>query len=226
VIFETMLAIGGRVVQLEEHFARLARSARELGLPAPDDGEFRDALVLPSDECAVRCVYDGAFAVTSGPIPATTLRRRNGAHAITLDRSIVRESPQHKLTSYAEWLRTQIIDGDEGLFVDSEGRVLEGMVTNVFAVDGDTLTTSADGVLPGVVRGWVIDNARVIFRRPSIAELRAGSFLTSSLTLLAPIVSIDGVACARPGPVFEELRRRYHSVAFSPPHRGEGAAGG
>jgi branched-subunit amino acid aminotransferase/4-amino-4-deoxychorismate lyase len=234
-LFETMLAIGGRVVQREEHFARLARSARELQLPAPDEEKFRAAIagVVLSDKenasreppltltlspplrgegtVAVRCIYEkGHFTATAGPIPPITLRRRTGAHVVTLDRSIVRDQPSYKLTSYMT-SRPAIPDGaDEALFVDGDGHILEGTTTNVFAIAGATLITAPDSILPGIVRAWVIEHAtNVIERPPTIEELRAGSFLTSSLTLLAPIVMLDGVACETPGDEFEKLRLTY-----------------
>ena len=211
-LFETMLAIDGKVVQLDEHFARLANSARMLGLPAADERAFRAAVAVQSDEeLSVRCVYaDGHFSATAGPIPSITLRRRDGAHVVTLDRAIIREQPEHKLTSYSA-SRPAIPDGaDEALFVDREGRILEGTTTNVFAIAGETLITAADAILPGIVRAWVIANAaRIVERAPTSEELRAGSFLTSSLTLLAPIVTLDGVACEPPGRTFTELREKY-----------------
>lgn len=213
-LFETMLAIGGRVVQREEHFARLARSARELGLPAPDEVEFRSAIagVLRSeDELAVRCIYENdRFTATAGPIPPVTLRRRQGAHVVTLGRGVVRDQPSHKLTSYIT-SRPEIPDGaDEALFVDARGHVLEGTTTNVFAVAGETLITAGEAILPGIVRAWVIEHAaEVIERPPTIGELQAGSFLTSSLTLLAPIVTVDGRASEAQGSVFLELRQMY-----------------
>ena len=213
-LFETMLAIGGRVVQRDEHFARLARSARDLGLGAPKEAEFRaavDRVVRSEDEMAVRCIYeDGRFTASAGPIPAVTLRRRHGAHVVMLERGVVRNRPSHKLTSYIT-SRPAIPDGaDEALFVDGRGHILEGTTTNVFAVAGDTLITAGDAVLPGIVRAWVIEHAtEVIERRPTVAELRAGSFLTSSLTPLAPIVTVDGVGCEAPGREFVRLREMY-----------------
>jgi len=213
-LFETMLAIGGGVVQREEHFARLARSARELGLPEPDEEEFRAAVAgaeRSEEEMAVRCIYENArFTATAGPIPIVTLHRRDGAHVVTLDRGVVRDRPSHKLTSYLTSRPAIPAGANEALFVDGRGHILEGTTTNIFAVAGETLITAHDAVLPGIVRAWVIEHAtKVIERRPTVAELRAGSFLTSSLTPLAPLVTLDGVACKPPGSVFEELRRKY-----------------
>ena len=213
-LFETMLAVHGGVVQREEHFARLARSARELGLPTPEEEEFRSAVagvVRSEEEMAVRCIYENArFTATAGPIPIVTLHRREGAHVATLGPGVARDRPSHKLTSYLTSRPAIPAGANEALFVDGHGHILEGTTTNVFAIAGETLITARDAVLPGIVRAWVIEYAtKVIQRRPTIAELRAGSFLTSSLTPLAPIVTVDGVACESPGRVFVELRERY-----------------
>jgi branched-subunit amino acid aminotransferase/4-amino-4-deoxychorismate lyase len=152
------------------------------------------------------------------PLSPITLRRRRRGRAITLAHT--RALPEHKLTAYAAstiGLREAVAkNADEGLFLDRNGHVLEGTATNVFAIGERTLITAplGAGILPGVVRAWVIANAaqaglKVIERAPSVDELRDGSFFTSSLTTLAPIRRIDGIACAVPPRLFAELRRLY-----------------
>jgi branched-subunit amino acid aminotransferase/4-amino-4-deoxychorismate lyase len=225
-LFETMLVVRGVVVQRDEHFARLAASAEALGFPLPDARAFRAVVARAAknaaEEAALRCLYvqdvdRWRLIATVGPIPAVTLRRRNGARAITLDRSFSRSLPEHKLTSYAAstiGLQRAIEAGaNEALFVDRDGRVLEGTATNAFALNGSTLITAALGILPGIVRASVLEHARdlgleVIERAPTVDELRAGGFLTSSLTLLAPLVEIDGRACRAPGPAFTTMSSR------------------
>lgn len=228
-LFETLLVVRGQAFDLDAHFHRLAASAETLGFPPPDFRAFRDAVTRAarkvSSEGALRCLYveDTArwrLVATTFAIPATTLRRRKGARVITLDRQLSRALPQHKLTSYAAsivGLRQAVAAGaDEGLFVDRRGRVLEGTATNVFAIDGTTLITARTGILPGIVRAWVIEHAAglgldVLYRAPTVDELRNGSFLTSSLTTLAPIVQVDGMRCRAAGAAFARLsteRRR------------------
>ncbi|HKR65602.1 MAG TPA: aminotransferase class IV [Thermoanaerobaculia bacterium] len=222
-LFETMRVVHGRVVELEEHLERMLASSRALSFPLPDAIAFRKAAeraakrVATLKEAALRCMWVAergtvwTLTATSSPISETTLRRRRRGRAITLAHS--RALPEHKLTSYAPsiiGLREAIAkNADEGLFLDRDGRVLEGTATNVFAVDADRLITAPDNILPGIVRAWLLANAEVVLRAPTIEELRAGSFFTSSLTTLAPIRFIDGRACRAPGRIFTELRRRY-----------------
>jgi branched-subunit amino acid aminotransferase/4-amino-4-deoxychorismate lyase len=229
-LFETMRVVRGRVVEAEEHLERMLASTHALSFPSPDPRAFRRAVgkaaqqAAQLDEAALRCVYaaphgdDWRLTATTSPAPPITLRRRRRGRAITLAHA--RALPEHKLTAYAAstiGLREAVAkNADEGLFLDRYGHVLEGTATNVFAIGEETLITAPldAGILPGIVRGWVIANAshvglRVVERAPTIDELRAGSFFTSSLTTLAPIRRIDGTECAAPARGFAGLRRLY-----------------
>jgi branched-subunit amino acid aminotransferase/4-amino-4-deoxychorismate lyase len=229
-LFETMRVVRGRVVQLEEHFQRMSASAEALAFPLPERAVFdriiRNASrrVAGVSEAALRCIHaaldghDWRLTATAAPISDITLRRRRRGRAITLAHA--RALPQHKMTAYAastiglrEALRR---NADEGLFLDAEGNVLEGTATNVFAVSGSVLVTApiAAGILPGTVRAWILREApalglTVVERAPGVEELRAGGFLTSSLTTIAPIRFVNGETCAAVPEVVRELRSRY-----------------
>jgi branched-subunit amino acid aminotransferase/4-amino-4-deoxychorismate lyase len=225
-LFETMLVAGGRVVQLDEHRRRMRASCAALGYPVVDAEAFAHAVetaVETAPDGAVRCTWrpeDGLWRLeaVSFPIPETTLLRRERGRAVTLDRSggwtLTRALPQHKLLPYdvcIAGLRHAVAMGaDEGLFTDAEGNVLEGTATNVFAVSGRTLITAPAGVLPGVVRDWVVaqPDFTIEERPPTHAELRRGGFLTSSLTLIAPLRVLDGEPCAISDAALE-LAQRY-----------------
>ena len=213
-LFETMLVVRGRVVELDAHFERMRTSSKVLGFPEPDRAAFDAEVRRAATGDAVRCLYLEAdrwlLHASAIPIPALTLQRRSEARAITLN--ISRSMPEHKLTSYAACtigLRQAAQAGaSEGLFLDGNGNVLEGTATNLFAVRGQTLITAKENVLPGIVRQWVIDRAMSIeWRAPSIREVREGAFLTGSLTGLAALRMLDGEPCREPGAFFDELRR-------------------
>lgn len=243
-LFETMLAIRGRAAFADAHFQRLASTAKRLQLPLPPRAEFERLLrsrlrplaaepeaVLRVQWLAQSTPYDDdsswRMVASTGPIPSATLARRRYGRAVTMPREIVRALPFAKTTSWlAETLalRDALASGaDEGLFVDARGRILEGTSTNVFALSGNRLITAPEGsVLAGTVRAWVLSNAasvgwRVVERPPSRAELLGGAFLTGSLTKIAPIRRLDGVACAPlSGPAFESLRRAFLRASTEP----------
>lgn len=230
--FETMLVRDGRIVQLEEHLARMAASCRALGWGELEEDLFRTAAqgaAMPSDESAVRVTRvatdDGHWLLeaTAFAIPEATRLRRTRGRAITLDPSFVRPRPQHKtlpLSTYGNALAIAVAAGaDEAFFVTPHGEVLEGTGTNVFAIRGDVLATAPieAGVLPGIVRAWVLTIAREMSlrieeRAPRAEELRLGGFLTGSLTTLAPLRFLDGHPCAPPGEAFAAIARRYPPV--------------
>jgi branched-subunit amino acid aminotransferase/4-amino-4-deoxychorismate lyase len=231
-LFETMLVERGDVAFLDAHLARMTRSSAALGFPPPDGDAFRNAALEAAGdaggEAALRMLWiDGGddgwiLSAQTRPIPPRTLSRRERGRAITLDASLTRALPEHKTTSYAPCViglrRAAEADADEGIFVARDGGVLEGTATNIFAVRDRTLITAASGILPGIVRAWALAEAHAIGlsieeRCPTVDELRAGSFFTSSLTRLAPIRQIDGMPCNPPGEVFAELQRRWHRTA-------------
>jgi branched-chain amino acid aminotransferase len=154
------------------------------------------------------------------PLPPETQRKRKGVRAVLLPRDWQRTTPRWKTIDY----RASIAGGrlakrfaaEEGIFLDAKGRVREATAMNVFLVSGSRAITPpvSVGVLPGVVRGWVIANARraglvVEEGTFSAARLRRGAFLTSSLTGVAPLEKLDGKPCVPPGPAFERLRALY-----------------
>jgi branched-subunit amino acid aminotransferase/4-amino-4-deoxychorismate lyase len=231
-LFETLLVAGSRAVQLDEHFVRMAASCEALGLPLVDEGRFRE------EARGVPRAFDGALRIlwmaaerhswvlhaTTFALPPATLSRRKHGRAVTLPPHWTRSLPQHKLTSYAVCaiaLRDAARAGaDEALFVTSDGRILEGTSTNVFATHGTTLITApvAAGILPGTVRAWVIARAAqlgltVEERPPTREEVLGGSFFTGSLTTLAPVRTLDGLRCAPPAGGFAELVRLYAATA-------------
>ena len=230
-LFETLLVQRGRIAFADEHFARMQRSAAVLDFPAPDAGAFHVELQrarneAKDDEAALRCLYVAAgesmddpwtLAAQCGPIPPLTRSRRAHGRVVTLDPTLTRALPEHKLTSYAACViglrRAAAAGADEGLFLTRDGAVLEGTATNVFAVasDGRLITAPvAAGILPGIVRAWVIGEAArrnivVEERTPYVDELLRGAFLTGSLTGIAPIRTVDGRACDAPPAIVGEL---------------------
>ena len=121
--------------------------------------------------------------------------------------------PGVKSTSYAVNMAAEAEarrrGADEAIFVDGDGIVLEGTVTNVWWRVGDTLyTPSLDlGILAGVTRAAVMELAPTYGYRveegayPLALLLEAEeAFTSSSVREMMPLVEIDGRdARSRPG---------------------------
>jgi branched-subunit amino acid aminotransferase/4-amino-4-deoxychorismate lyase len=135
---------------------------------------------------------------------------------IILGSDLGRTSPQLKSVSYIPSVlglrEAHRREADEALFTNEKGRILEGTTSNVFAISGDTLVTPpvSAGLLPGVMRRWVVENAAragldVRERTLTRKDLTGGSFLTGSLTRIARIRYVDGAKCRLPGPALRKL---------------------
>jgi para-aminobenzoate synthetase/4-amino-4-deoxychorismate lyase len=172
-VLETVLAVDGEFVLLDEHLRRLEASVLELyGMQLPPD------LVLePPQRGAwrVRIVFRPGAGVTverapaympDGPLEPELLVLPGGLGA-------------HK------WVDRALVAGPEPLIVDLSGEVLETGSGNLFVVEGDRLITPpADGrILPGVTRAHLMREKDVAEEPIDLQRMRAAddAFVTSSI---------------------------------------------
>ena len=243
--FETLRVYGGRPFQLGAHLDRLAGSAERLGLAPIDQREFERITALALGHAGVPDVVlrlfwtpgpeEGpptALALVS-PIPAwIEPRRARGVRAIAL-RGIRADAPWllpgTKSTSYAVNMAAEAEakrrGGDDAIFVDGAGIVLEGPVTNVWWRRGRTLYTPtlALGILAGVTRAVLLELAPQLGFAVEegiypVAELEAAeeAFTSSSVREVMPVVELDGDAIGR-GPAADELQAALRHEALRQP---------
>jgi branched-chain amino acid aminotransferase len=87
----------------------------------------------------------------------------------------------------------------ESIYIDRNGRLLEGTTTNLFAFIGDTLVTPALSILPGITRQVIISLAKDKFdlqiRDVHKNEMRLMDevFLTASNKEVVPVVRMDDI---------------------------------
>jgi branched-subunit amino acid aminotransferase/4-amino-4-deoxychorismate lyase len=226
-VFETMLVLAGRPVELEAHLARLAASIGTLfgaGLPpraaalveerARDLRLGRLRLELVPGEAGLRCQVQAEEIDAGVPFPDED--RGVALHSIRIEGGL----GAHK------WVDRSLLPTAEAvsapLLVEPDGEVLEAGWANVFAAQaGSLLTPAADGrILPGIARRGLIDEARAagleVTERALAAEelLMADEvFLTGSLRGVEVAHSLDGAPLgndrAVSRQVAELLRRRW-----------------
>jgi len=232
--FETLKVYGGRPFRLEAHLDRLTASAASIGLPAVERRRIQVlvGLVLPkaaSGDASLRLVWTAgpargapsALALLSDIPDWIEPARERGASAVSL--LGVRASapwllPGVKSTSYAVNMAAEAEARrrgvDEALFVDGDGIVLEGTVTNVWWRIGDTLFTPALdlGILAGVTRATLIELApacgfSVEEGSYPLARLLESeeAFTSSSVREVMPLVEVDGKTLGR-GPAADALQ--------------------
>jgi branched-chain amino acid aminotransferase len=118
------------------------------------------------------------------------------------------------------------LGGHEAVLLDSKGRITEGASSNVFALHGKILRTPplSVGILEGITRHWVIEQAQQIGLKFEEHELLPSDllsadevFLTSTIREVLPVTRIDEqvVGKGSPGPIAKKLRERYQRLTWA-----------
>ena len=243
-VFETILAVDGRLVAVERHFARLAAGCERLGISPIDEARVSEALhaVLredPAGRIRVRVTRTGGagtiaslagegsrtlLSVAPCPDPPESLR------VMTAPWPLNEHSPLAgvKGTSYAEHLvaldHAREHGVDEMIFGNTAGRLCEAATANVFCVRGGRIATPSaeSGCLPGTAAARVLECAveEGIGVEPCEATLEEAKkadevFLTSATRGVFAVSEWDGVNRAV-GPVTVQLRRAFErTIALS-----------
>ncbi len=184
-LFETVRAYSGRPFGLEQHLARLARSARVFRIPFERDVAYWRPRItrllrangLGASDAAVRLTISrGAGALGLLPPPRlrpTTLLvvsridpRLPGAQARGVGvrffpyRLVTATLPSHKTLHYLPAVLGKMLAARarawESLYLSADDMVLEGTTSNVFLVRrGTVVTPPLHGILPGVTRRFL-----------------------------------------------------------------------
>jgi 4-amino-4-deoxychorismate lyase len=239
--FETLRVYGGRPFRLEAHLDRLVGSAASIDLPPLERDALEQLVPLVLDAAAekdavLRLVWTagpaggqatGLALVTPIPewIEETRARGARGVSLLGVRAAVPWLLPGVKSTSYAVNMAAEAEarrrGAEEAIFVDGEGIVLEGTVTNVWWRAGDTLRTPALelGILAGVTRAALLELAA-----PAGFEVEEGvfpledllaaeeAFTSSSVRELMPLVEVDGRELGR-GPAADALQAALRDLA-------------
>ena len=222
-VFETILLTDGRPFALSRHLARLARSARGLGLAPPPPRVLEEAVALVVDSTSlergrIRVTLTagigplGSGRVEAPPSLVVAIGPMGGEHAVADVAIVPFTRNEHgalaglKTTSYAEnalalaWAEAR--GADEAIFANTAGALCEGTGSNVFYVlDGELCTpTLASGCLAGVTRALVMEMVHVTEVDLPVSRFSPDgvteAFLTSTLRGVQPIGTIDGTGMA------------------------------
>jgi branched-chain amino acid aminotransferase len=206
-VFEVVRLYDGRPFALDDHLARMERSAENLRLPL--------------DAAAVRADVDALLEAGRPGDAVLRVLVTRGGHRIgfiepmpalpeTLALQTVVYSPTRvldgvKSLSYgANMLGTRLAaeqGADEALFVTPHGRVLEAPTSSFFcSLDGRTLMTPplSDHLLDSITRRRLLASCDIVERSIAVDELASvqEAFLASTVREVLPVHSIDGRALA------------------------------
>lgn len=214
-LFETLQARGGAVLRLEAHLARLRRGASLLGLPLPrlDYGQ------ILADTLAANGLADGVLRLTLSrgrgargvlpPAESTPTVLVTGAPLPPLSSVrlvIARVTRRNEFSPLSGIKSLNYLDNilarqeaagrgaDDAVLLNTQGRIAETSMANVFVVkDGALLTPPVgDGALPGVMRAELL-KLGAVERMLSPEDLMASRemFLTTSLGIRS-VEEIEG----------------------------------
>jgi 4-amino-4-deoxychorismate lyase len=239
--FETLRVYDGRPFRFDAHVERLVASAASIGLPslAGTDFERLAELVLPNsgtDDAVLRLVWtagpDGGRAsglalLSAVPDWIEDVRAR-GSRIVSLlgiRAAVPWLLPGVKSTSYAVNMAADAEakrrGADDAIFVDADGVVLEGTVTNVWWRVGESLRTPSLelGILAGVTRAALLELAvesgyqveEGMYRLEDVLAADE-AFTSSSVREVMPVVDLDGHTLSR-GPAGDALQAALRSLA-------------
>jgi branched-chain amino acid aminotransferase len=226
-----------RALALEDHLARLEESALLLGRPLQVDraqvrGGLREAVRRFNDgDVRLRLMVDledqpGRIFILLEPLVSPSLDDYDrGVSTVTCRQQ--RDNPQAKQTAFisvAESIRKELPPGvHEGLIVNPQGVILEGLSSNFFAVINGRLHTAGEAVLSGITRQVVLEAAANRGMKVSLEGINVTdiprldeAFITSSTRGVLPVRRIDNrtVGLGMVGPVTislgSEVRRLIH----------------
>jgi branched-chain amino acid aminotransferase len=220
-----------RVIGLSAHLQRLIESGEMLQRPYPiDPAAIRSALrdvIAREGQPALRVrltvpldVDEILISVEPFEVYPPEFYQRGVRCATT---RISRHTPLAKSTDFIAPSRASraALDPDihELLMVDAQGQILEGISSNFYAVLNGMLRTAGEGVLEGVTRRIVLQEAALLipidYRPVKVSELdqTTEAFVTSSSREVMPVIQIDDqiIGAGQPGAITLALLEKYRA---------------
>ncbi|MBU3159780.1 aminotransferase class IV [Clostridium frigoris] len=224
-VFETML-VKEKPILLANHMKRLNSGLITLGVNKKITQEeiYEAILKLNCENCVLKImVSEKNTIITTRPIPYTRSDYENG---YSLGLSEVRRNAYSNLTyvkslNYVENIiqRGIIIDKgyNEALFLNTDGFLSEGAVSNIFFIKNGILYTPKIkcGLLPGIVREFVIENSSAMgfivqegeFTYDQLLDAQ-GVFITNSIMGIMKVVKVDDKVLNQ-SVIVSEIKRYY-----------------
>jgi D-alanine transaminase len=240
-VYEVIACFGGNFLDIKPHLQRLQSSCQAIRIPLPSTLLELESLVQQtyrknpfSNAMAyiqvTRGVAPRSHQVSESMTPSLIITVRDlpmpsdeklaeGASAITLEdfrwgRCDIKSTALLASVMGRQEAAANCVD--ETFWLDSEGHLLEGCSTNVFALIGGRLVTHPldHRILGGIMRNMIIrvaEKAGVeVEERPwKLSETGLTECMISSTTnACLPLCRIDGepVGSGKPGPVAKQLR--------------------
>ncbi len=211
-VFEVIRVYDGRPFGLEQHLARLTRSAANLRLPLDVEAVRADAHRLlaqagpgPDHEALrIAITRGGIRLLLTEPLPPTSDRIRLGSVTYSPTRLL---DAVKSLSYAANMLAGRIAREhgfDEALLVTPHGRVLEAPTSSIFWIKGEEVLTPPleDHILASITRAHVIELTSAREQVCTLEDLAAAdeAFLASTTREVQAVAAIDATTFDAIGP--------------------------
>ena len=245
-VFDYLRTYGGQPFHMDTHLLRLEQSARmlEIALPLPladigavvlealarsEPGDHGVRIVVTGGDSSDGLLPSGAarLLVLITPEPRPLAAWFTDGVKLATHRA-ERYLPEAKTINYIPAIlalrRAKAGGAVDSIYVDRDGRALEGTTTNLFAFFGGTLVTPGGGILAGVTRQVALELAAgryaVEQRDLPLAELlRADEvFITSSTKQVCPVRQIDDHVLGGPGPRTRDMMAAFAALVAQGAH--------
>ncbi|MFZ5643380.1 MAG: aminotransferase class IV [Bacillota bacterium] len=236
-LFETIKLTGGKPARTDLHLSRLMNSARALGLKVPFSAEKINEMLYGTAE--KNNIKAGALRLTltaggDAAAPSVIINVRQQVYSkekyargiragfTKFRRNETSPLVRHKNLNYYENIiakrQAASCGWDEALFLNQQGFIAEGSVSNIFIVGGGNVITPDvnSGLLPGITRRRIIDicfsMGISLEERPVRPEELFSSdecFVTNSLMGVMPLAAVDdrAIGSGLPGEITTALFR-------------------
>ncbi|MGA0562184.1 aminotransferase class IV [Ancylobacter sp. VNQ12] len=220
-VFDTALALNGKVFARERHIVRLIDAARTIGIEV-DRRRIEDAIdaALTAAPAIIRTTLTRGTAarglwpasagaptvlVTTSPWSPALLGQTARLVTASGRRNEFSPTANLKTLGYLDHIlaarEAALAGADDALILNTQGRVACSAIANIFALVEGTLVTPplSEGCLPGIMRALVIEMAPAlgfaVAERPLLPETLAGAeavFLTNSVRVIRAVTALDG----------------------------------
>ncbi|GAB3248179.1 aminotransferase class IV [Chitinimonas naiadis] len=209
-VFRTLKAVDGRLLAWPRHYAKLAADCSVLGLSCPAEAAWlNDIARLGAADAVIKLTVtrgpgrrgyacDPAAPVTrivqSGPLPAYGDTLRAQGVAVRLCDSLLGIQPAlagvkhlnrlEQVLARREWDDPALFDG---LMFNSRDEVVEGVMSNLFIVEGQRLLTHplTDCGVAGVMRSLLLEVAEQAGLRQELTSFGRERLLAADAVLLS-----------------------------------------
>lgn len=223
-LFETILVKNGQPIFLEEHLNRLNAGLNQLNIDQMvhlNDILNQIKVFRKKDYALKITVTDQNILLSSRDL---TYNKENYEKGMSLNISKVRRNPS-AYTTYLKSLNytdnmiekenSVKLGYDETLFLNTEGFISEGSMSNVFLIINDQIHTPSVecGLLNGIIRAWITKYYNVIEDRYTLNQLlnSDGLFITNSLMGIMKVNKV-GETPIKDHPMIKKLQEEYNDL--------------